>query len=94
VLRTIKRPAYYQEDHAAEVRDIGYFCKMERVCRMKTKLFGKINMSKKGLDVLELEGEINAWLEKNPDINVVDIKQSSNGGSMQNTKLFFSIWYE
>jgi len=51
-------------------------------------------MSKKGLDVLELEGEINAWLEKNPDINVVDIKQSSNGGSMQNTKLFFSIWFE
>jgi hypothetical protein len=56
---------------------------------MKTKLFGKINTDKKGLNVLELENDINSWLEKNPDI-----KQSSNGGSMQNTKLFFSIWYE
>jgi hypothetical protein len=61
---------------------------------MKMKLFGRINTDKKGLNVLELEGEINAWLEKNPDIKVINVEQSSNGGSMQNTKLFFSIWYE
>jgi len=61
---------------------------------MKVKLFGKINTDKKGLIVLKLEDEINSWLEKNPDIKITDIKQSSNGGSMQNTKLFFSIWYE
>jgi hypothetical protein len=61
---------------------------------MKTKLFGKINTDKKGLNVLELEDEINLWLEKNSDVKIIDIKQSSNGGSMQNTKLFFSIWYE
>ena len=62
--------------------------------KMKVKLFGKINTDKKGLNVLELEDEINSWLGKNPDIKITDIKQSSNGGSMQNTKLFFSIWYE
>jgi hypothetical protein len=61
---------------------------------VKTKLFGKINTDKKGLNVLDLESEINAWLEKHPDIKILDIKQSSNGGSMQNTKLIFSIWYE
>jgi len=61
---------------------------------MKMKLFGKINTDKKGLNVLELEDEINAWLENNPNIKIIDIEQSSNGGSMQNTKLFFSIWYE
>ena len=61
---------------------------------MKVKLFGRINTSKKGLNVLELENDINTWLEENPNIKIIDIKQSSNGGSMQNTKLIFSIWYE
>jgi len=61
---------------------------------MKMKLFGRINTSKKGLNVLELENDINTWLEENPNIKIIDIKQSSNGGSMQNTKLIFSIWYE
>jgi len=56
---------------------------------MKMKLFGRIITSKKGLNVLELENDINTWLEENPNI-----KQSFNGGSMQNTKLIFSIWYE
>ena len=61
---------------------------------MKVKVFGKINTSKKGLDVLELEDDINIWLKENPNIKIIDIRQSSNGGSMQNTKLIFSIWYE
>ena len=58
------------------------------------KLFGRINTSKKGLNVIELEDEVNAWLEQNPKIRIINVKQSSNGVSMQNTKLFFSIWYE
>ena len=61
---------------------------------MKMKLFGRINTSKKGLNVLELEDEVNTWLANNPNIKIIDFRQSSNGGSMQNTKLFFSIWYE
>jgi len=61
---------------------------------MKVKSFGKINTERNGLNVLNLENEINAWLDKNSDLKIIDIKQSSNGGSMQNTKLIFSIWYE
>ena len=57
------------------------------------KLFGKEN-SKKGLDVLDLEKEINNWLEEHPSIKIVKIRQSSNGGSLHVTKLFISVWYE
>ena len=60
---------------------------------MKMKLFGKEN-AKKGLIVLELEKEINQWLAENPNIKIVDIKQSASGGSLHVTKLFVSIWYE
>ena len=61
---------------------------------MKTKLFGQINTSKKGLNVLGLEEEINNWLKENTNIKIIDIKQSSNGGSLHHTKLFISIWFE
>ena len=61
---------------------------------MKVKFFGKINMNKKGLTVMDLEPEINAWLAENPDIKIVDIKQSVGGGTMIVTKLFCSIWYD
>lgn len=44
---------------------------------MNKKLFRKIYIDKKGLNELELEDEINSWLEKNPDIKIIDIKQSS-----------------
>ena len=57
------------------------------------KLFGKEN-SKKGLDVLDLEKEINNWLEEHPSIKIVKIRQSSNGGSFYATNLFISVWYE
>ena len=60
---------------------------------MKMKLFGKEN-TKKGLIVLELEKEINNWLEEHPNIRIVNIKQSSSGGSLHVTKLFISVWYE
>ena len=61
---------------------------------MKVKLFGKINLNKKGLEVLDLEPEINEWLKKNPDIKIISIKQSAAGGTMIATKLFVSVWYE
>ena len=67
---------------------------------MKVKLFGKAAVrvkkepSRCGLEVLDLEKEINAWLEQNPSVKIIDVKQSSNGGSFGNTKLFLSVWYE
>jgi hypothetical protein len=40
------------------------------------------------------EDEINTWLAAHPDIRVVEIKQSSNGGSFDTTKIVISVWYE
>jgi len=60
---------------------------------MKVKLFGREN-KKQGLEVLDLENEINAWLEQHPKIKLIDIRQSSNGGSWATSKLFISVWYE
>lgn len=42
----------------------------------------------------DFEDEINSWLAANPQIRVVDVKQSSNGGSFDTTKIVISIWYE
>ncbi len=61
---------------------------------MKMKLFGLTNQNRKAVDVSALEKEINVWLERHPGVEIVDIKQSSNGGSWANTKVFVSIWYE
>ncbi len=61
---------------------------------MKMKLFGITNRNKREPDVSSLEKEINAWLEQHPSIRVIDIRQSSNGGSWASTKVFVSIWYE
>lgn len=57
---------------------------------MKVKLFGREG-SKHALDI---EQDINNWLKAQPDINIIHIKQSSNGGSFQDTKLYISVWYE
>jgi len=61
---------------------------------MKMRLFGITNKNKKEVDVSDLEKEINAWMEQNPSIKIIDIRQSSNGGSMASTKVFISVWYE
>ncbi len=61
---------------------------------MKMKLFQMTNKTRKEVDVSDLEREINVWLGQNPGIKIIDIKQSSNGGSMANTKVFISVWYE
>jgi len=42
----------------------------------------------------ELEQRIDMWLKENPSIKVVDIKQSSAGGSWGPVQLFISVWYE
>lgn len=42
----------------------------------------------------ELEQQVDLWLEENRSIKVVDIKQSSAGGSWGPIQLFMSVWYE
>ena len=71
---------------------------LERISRedkMKVKLFSKDNpLGKKGSNQLDLENEINSWLEKNLSIRVISIEQSAHWGSFDHTKLFISVWYE
>ncbi len=57
---------------------------------MKMKMFGVEGSSK----VLGLESEVNAWLERHPEIVITDVVQSASGGSMADTKLYISVWYE
>jgi len=57
---------------------------------MKMKLFGKEGSKK----VLGLEEEVNAWLGQQSNIKIIDIRQSASGGSMADTKLYISVWYE
>ena len=57
---------------------------------MKMKLFGKEGSKK----IFELEEEVNSWLEQNPKIKIIDIRQSASGGSLHDTKLYISVWYE
>ena len=54
------------------------------------KLFGKEGSK----EVLGLEEEVNAWLVQHPKIKIIDIRQSASGGSLQDTKLYISVWYE
>ncbi len=44
--------------------------------------------------LLRLEQEISAWLEANPGISIIDIKQSCSGGFLEQPKMVISIWYE
>jgi len=61
---------------------------------MKMKLFFMSNLEKrKRVNLQSLEHEVNAWLEQNPNINVVNIKQSASGGSFSPTSLSISVWY-
>jgi len=57
---------------------------------MRMRLFGKEGSKK----VLGLEEEVNVWLEQRPDIKIIDIAQSASGGSLADTKLYISVWYE
>jgi len=62
---------------------------------MKVKLFSSETlMRRKGKQPLDLENEINDWLENNPSLQVIHIKQSACGGSFSPPKLYISVWYE
>jgi hypothetical protein len=43
---------------------------------------------------LDFEDDVNAWLALHHDLKIIDIKQSSNGGSFDTTKVVISIWYD
>jgi hypothetical protein len=44
---------------------------------------------------LALEDEVNAWLQENPNVSVVHIKQSAGGSSFWSVgDVFISVWYE
>lgn len=63
---------------------------------MKTKIFtisqGYFRTLSKAS--LSLEREINTWLNTNLGIKIIDIKQSSCGGSVEPSKTIIFIWYE
>ncbi len=68
---------------------------------MKVKIFSKRKGSKfssifqKLSEILSLiEQDINAWLESHPNIKIIEIKQSSCGGSLEPSIHIISIWYE
>jgi hypothetical protein len=71
---------------------------LERISRedkMKVKLFSKKNpLGNKGGNQLDLENEINSWLEKNLSIRLISIEQSAHWGSFDNSILFISVCYE
>ncbi len=57
---------------------------------MKMKLFGKSGSKQ----ISGLEEEVNTWLARHPDIKIIEIKQSASGGSLHETLLHISVWYE
>jgi hypothetical protein len=57
---------------------------------VKVKLFGREGSKA----ALGLEDEINAWLAQHPGIKIIDIAQSASAGSLRDTKLYISVWYE
>ena len=65
---------------------------------MKTKIFKvsgyQLYFGNKPKSKQVLEDEINAWLANNPDIKIIDIKQSCCGGSFNPSLTVVSIWYE
>ena len=63
---------------------------------MRVKLFvrDKGGFTRWARFLSQLEDEINAWLADNPGIRIVHVTQSSNGGSLDTSKVFVSVWYE
>ena len=63
---------------------------------MKVKIFSKCGgyFSKSSKISSDLEKEVNTWLESHSGIKIINIKQSSCGGSAEPQKHLISIWYE
>ncbi|MCP5061281.1 MAG: hypothetical protein GY936_02305 [Ignavibacteriae bacterium] len=57
---------------------------------MKMKLFKHVGAK----TVQNIESEVNKWLEKNPNVEIREIKQSTSGGSWADTKVYITIWYD
>ena len=55
--------------------------------------FGLINrIRRQNLD--QLEHQVNRWLKDNPEVKVVEIKQSAAGGGLGPMQLLISLWHE
>jgi hypothetical protein len=63
---------------------------------MQVKIFSKCGgyFSKSSRESLQLEQDINSWLDSHTEIKIVNIKQSSSGGSLEPATHIISIWYE
>ena len=59
---------------------------------MKVKVFSNYLLSRKSLD--KLEDQVNRWLKDNPEVKVMEIKQSWAGGGLGPGQLLISLWYE
>lgn len=46
-----------------------------------------------GGSAVAFEKQVNDWLEQNPDVEIVHIKQSACGGSFAAPLWLISIWY-
>ena len=61
---------------------------------MRVKIFSLHNpLGKKGQNQQDFEDELNAWLQQNPGIEILEIKQSASSGSMSPSLWLISIWY-
>jgi len=64
-----------------------------KIFEAATKRGGFVNkIDRAALD--RLQDQIDQWLQDNPGINVVHVKQSSAGGSWGPIQLFISVWHE
>jgi len=66
---------------------------------LQVKFFGSANPLKTEFSGKEaffddIEREINAWLISRPKIEIIEVKQSSSGGSFASAKLVVSVWYK
>ena len=59
---------------------------------MNVKVFSSYLLSRKSLD--KLEDQVNRWLKDNPEVKVMEIKQTVVGGGLGPSQLLISIWYE
>jgi hypothetical protein len=59
---------------------------------MRAKLFRTVHLSAKNAQ--DSENEMNDWLRQNPEIRVVDIKQSATGSTFAGFFWLISVWYE
>jgi hypothetical protein len=71
---------------------------------MRVKLFWKNEPMKPATGFLgtkpsannakDFENEMNAWLQQNPKIRIVDVRQSASGGSFAGSLWLITVWYE